>query len=92
MKAEIIEQRANIPKTERKRFHSVEEGLEILRQAAKARDEKVSQLGFDPAIKGGEMTIEQLKEFIIPEKDSPFFTFEEGWEIFKLWREERRKP
>ncbi|WP_455640863.1 hypothetical protein [Parabacteroides sp.] len=45
---------------------------------------------FNPAIEGGELTIDELKAMIKRAEEGPFYTLEEGQEMIRQWREQRR--
>lgn len=45
---------------------------------------------FNPVIESGELTIEELKAMIKKAEEGPFYTLEEGQEMIRQWREQRR--
>lgn len=55
-----------------------------------AQKERVSRYGFDPAIGGGTLTLEQLKEYVSEAEQGPFFTLELGQQMIQQWREQKQ--
>lgn len=91
MKAKVIEQETDTRQLKDGQYFTVEEAARLLKKAKKRREKMVAELGFDPAIEGGEMTVEQFKKYSLPKRNAKFYTIEEGKELIRLWRELEKK-
>ncbi len=57
---------------------------------ARVRKQEWKAQKFNPAIEGGELTIEEFKSMVKKAEEGPFYTLEEGQEMVRQWREQRR--
>lgn len=64
--------------------------MEIKTASKKRKQEYHTSWKFNPAIEGGELTITELKTIVKEAEEGPFYSLEEGQEMIRQWREQRR--
>ena len=67
-----------------------EEGPFYTLEEIKQKMQEWKGLKFNPAIEGGELTIDEFKSMVKVAEKGPFYTLEEGQEMIRQWREQRR--